>query len=324
LNILLLFALVFLTFSCKKKEEEFSLGTRYVGQWKLSQYSCNSNQISFRGLDEYLDLSENTGSISDVGSQCYNQGKGLSININKAAGSFTMAGGQSACSPANCKIPFTLINDSNGQKVSNSLSCTAGQAYFESPAFTMLGDQIVTTETSNSTTCTTSYSRVNGLPNPDCYTFDDTSFNLNSSFIIGISANNVDKGAAQFRVLSSKTLKGFRALMTSQNVVTASVRLYSGGATPELGSLIGTATLSENLGATNASVHYFEFTTPITLSPATDYYLVFTATGGGSLNLYTNTANLMLNGQTWSFTTGWNSNTYDLNMGFVFQNPTCP
>lgn len=323
-NIIIFFFCV-VAFSCKKNQEESStIGTQYVGSWKMSSYVCNGTPFTIKGVDEYLVLNETSARIFDYGSLCLSSGENLKVIASKD--SFKLANGITACSLTSCALPATLVNQVNLAQVGVASYCSAGNSISESPAFTLNNDQLVMSNASGSVTCTSTYSRETAIPTQECLKTNNATLNANATNIVGINSDGNDKAAMQFQVASAEQLRAINILMTSESMTTIEVKLYQGGLTPDAGILLATSLKIEPFGFTSATPHIFEFSPAVSLNAGIDYYLVLRGTGTTiPFKIYLSNTNTILAGSVWTYSGTWAANTnLDFKMGFIFTDTSCP
>lgn len=308
-------------FSCANKIEEASsastIGTSYVGTWKVDNIRCAQGNIAIEGLADYLILGENTGNNVSYGSACYVQVNNFSIS--KTSSSISMSGGSSSCSSNSCSIPWKAIGPAGSSL--QSYDCPS-EASVPSGNWIVEGNYLKADAGSG---CWMYYIKTTEAPpSMECLM---TQAPTSTYTAMGIYADGVDKGAMQFQVIGNKSLRAIQVMMTSSNLNSAQILLYEGGATPDAGTLRATSVINKALGQSTPSLHVFEFSPTVSLTTGTDYYVVLKGTGtAGYFNVGGNTQNLISAGAMWSFNgTSWSANTsVDLALGFVYESVGCP
>jgi hypothetical protein len=289
----------------------------HVGTWKVDNIRCAQGNISIEGLEDYLVLGEYSGSNITYGSACYVSVK--NFGISNSGSTFSMSGGLSTCSSDSCLIPWKLQGPGGS---SFSVYSCPDQAGAPSGNWTVEDGNLKLDMGSG---CWMYYSKITtAAPTVECLS---TEAPVSTYTAMGILSNNSDKGAMQFQVSSNKTLRAIQVMMTSDVLSSAQILLYEGGAQPEAGTLVGTATVNQVLGNSASTLHVFEFVPGVNLTAGTDYYAVIRGTGTGSVfDIGGNTQNLITAGAIWSFNgSSWTSNAgIDLAIGFVYEETGCP
>lgn len=308
-------SLILILCSCGKTASKQETIYPHDGTWKYQTLTCNGVPFVVTGISEYLTLSGSTGSDLTFGSACYQTTSNLSVS--QSGNSLSVSGSSTLCSPNQCSLPWSV--SANGQIATEVYPCSTT---WGTSTYTVSADTLTQSQTIGSVTCTQTFSRVTeAAPTAPCLTSTYTSQTTTS--IIGISGGG-DRAAQQFQVSSTQSLVAVQVMMTSDDISYAHIDLYSGGATPDTGSLIASVTKTDVLGFSTSTLSAFEFSSPVTLSPGTTYYIVFTANGTQFL-IDVNSSNVITDGQAWI----WNGSAWspvsgsDMSIGFVYKSSGC-
>ncbi len=306
-------------FSCKKKIDGSSIGTEYIGTWKLKNITCSSGNLVPVRWQELLMLNESNGAFADIGPDCYWTNNSFSVKSNFDSVQFE--GGASACSPASCSITGWFDNGL-GTQSGITQTCVAGVSQATTTGYKVDSSGLLTS--TNGQGCTVNYQRISGsAPNASCLSHDSGAVNATQTGGFSTLRDGLDKAGFRFTVTTSnKQLWGIKLKMSSPSLTSATVKIYEGGNQPENGTLLTTSVLTDNLNQSSIVDHYFHFFDAPILKVGTNYYMTIQGLGSpttGSFSIAFNSATTISQTQAWAYTTSWSLfGTQSPNMGFIF------
>ncbi len=316
--------MLFSIFSCKKLIDGSSIGTEYIGTWKLKNKICPSANLVPVKWQELLTLNESSGAFADIAPECYWTNNSFSIKSNLDSVQFE--GGASACSPASCSMTGWFDNGL-GTQAGITATCVAGVPQSTTTAYRVDSSGFLTSTDSHG--CTVNYQRVSGAaPNASCLSHDSGAINAAQTGTFVTLMDGLDKAGFRFTITGvNKQLWGIKLKMSSPSLTSATVKIYEGGNQPENGTLLTTSTLTDNLDQSLIVDHYFHFLDAPVLKVGTNYYMTIQGLGSpttGTFSIAFNATTTISQTQAWAYTTSWSLfGTQSPNMGFIFGTVGC-
>lgn len=320
IRIKILVCLFLVLASCKKPEEESNFAG-HIGTWKFMSMTCNSTVFKPSGWDEFFTLNDGNGYLTDIGQGCYSSQNNFAVT--KGESTVYFSGGLSACSPSNCSMQITMAY--SGGSESQGYSCVAGKSATQSTEYFIDANGYLSV---TSGSCNLKYKKVSiTIPNASCITESRTSLITPETMGFHITADNTDKAGFRFGVTAQKKLSTLTLKMTSPNLTSVTVRIYSGGNQPEEGTLIATSVLEDQLLKTSLAYHTFYFSENPTLEAGQAYFITIQGknpSSTGTFDVVMNNSTAIPQAQSWGYSPGWVlQGTHSPNMSLGLSDPGC-
>jgi hypothetical protein len=128
-----------------------------------------------------------------------------------------------------------------------------------------------------------------------------------------------EKGAQSFQVTTSAKISSLWLYQTSTGITQMNVTLYSGGVTPETGTLIASSSKISGFGSSSLTWQEYPIASEPLLSLSTTYFLVFWSTGSSFSVGQSNGLDIMI-GNLWDYiSSSWTATTAsDISIGVTW------